>query len=255
MLSEVENRYDGEVVNLESVTLFAVELVGGSQLTNRDFKFQGQLKIIDIQNIDSLPTKSLRFPGKEISGLFIEKENGILIRWIAQLREGSNYISQNVEISVIENPVKISKVIFFDGNLVGAKYAGSVIESPIEYENFFFGFEHLIAQSSALLARNIWSITQSTIDVSNIIDAPGEYILSVEHGSGPADFNINSVSMRENDKMISFDRHSLNGIVGDSFCLLNIDYYNPENKYLIQPEIENIANATGTFHITLNPQQ
>ena len=249
VLSEVENGYDGEVINLESVTLFAVELVGGSQLTNRDFKLQGQLKIIDIQNIDSLPKKSLRFPGKEISGLFIEKENGISIRWIAQLREGSNYIRQNIEISVIENPVKISKVIFFEGTLGGAKYAGSVIGSPIEYENFFFGFEHPIAQSSALLARNIGSITQSTIDVSDIIDAPGEYILSVEHGGGPAGFNINSVSMLENDKMISFDRHSLNGIGGDSFYHLNIDYYNPENKYQIQPEIENIANTTGTFHI------
>ena len=30
VLSEVENKYDGEVINLESVTLFAVELVGGS---------------------------------------------------------------------------------------------------------------------------------------------------------------------------------------------------------------------------------
>ena len=120
----------------------------------------------------------------------------------------------------------------------------------IEVElNFFFGFVHPIAQSKALLARNIGSITQSTIDVSDIIDAPGEYILSVEHGGGPANFNIKSVSILESNKIISRDQHNLNGVGGDSFYHLNIDNYNAESQYQIQTKIENSANATGTFHI------
>ncbi len=50
-------------------------------------------------------------------------------------------------------------MIFFDGKLEGAEYSGMVIGSPISYRNFFFGFEHPIALSKALLARNIGAVT------------------------------------------------------------------------------------------------
>ena len=76
-------------------------------------------------------------------------------------------------ISAVNQSVKISKVIFFDGTLDGAEYSGMVIGSPIQCRNFFFGFEHPIALSKALLARNIGPVSGKNIDVSDIIDGPG----------------------------------------------------------------------------------
>ncbi|MBK7712535.1 MAG: hypothetical protein IPJ37_17415 [Bacteroidales bacterium] len=43
-LKSVTNKYDGQTVNLEDVLLFAIELDGGKQLTNLDFKLKSNLK-------------------------------------------------------------------------------------------------------------------------------------------------------------------------------------------------------------------
>ena len=85
----------------------------------------------DLGATDTVPTKALRFPGREISASMVAEDKNIEILWKAQLRDGSNYIRQNIQITVLNKPVKISKVIFFDGKLEGAEYSGMVIGSPI----------------------------------------------------------------------------------------------------------------------------
>ena len=248
-LKQLTNKYDKQTVDLSNITLFAIELGNGEQLTNHDFFIQNRPIVSDIAATDSPPTAALRFAGKEISALLAEKNGNITIKWTAQLRDGSNYIRQNIEINVVTEPVEISKVTFFDGELEGAEIAGSVLGSPIQYKNFFFGLEHPIAHSKALMARNIGGITQKSIDVSEIIDVPGEYTVSVEHGGGPANYNVESVALFENGKQIASDEHPLNGENGNSFYRLKIDEYNVSNKYHIKPQIKNIENATGSFHI------
>ena len=248
-LITISNKYDNTTVSLKDIVLFSIELGNGELLTNNDFYIQNKPLIVDILATDSLPTAALRFAGKEVSALLIEKNGNIAIQWKAQLRDGSNYIRQNIEIKAITESVKISKVTFFDGELKGAEILGSVLGSPVQYKNFFFGLEHPIAHSKALIARNMGSITQKSIDVSEIIDAPGKYIVSVEHGGGPANYNIKSVGLYQNGKQIAIDKHPLNGTGGDSFYQLNLANYDDLGSYKIVPEIIDLSNATGNFHI------
>ncbi len=229
--------------------MFSLELESGKQLTNNDFFLQEEPTVHDIPATDSLPTAALRFSGKEISALMSDKDGHIQIKWKAQLRNGSNYIRQNIEICPQREPLKISQVTFFDGKLEGARMAGSVLGSPIEYRNFFFGMEHPIAHSKALITRNIGSITQNSIDVSHIITSPGEYVISVEHGGGPARFNLERVSLLANGRLVASDKHLLNGKGGNNFYRLKLENYDPSKVYTIQAEISNLQNATGTFHI------
>jgi len=248
-LKAVLNKYDNKTVDLSETILFSIELENGQRLTNHDFRIQNEPLVVDILATDSLPTAALRFAGKEVSALMIEKDGNIAILWKAQLRNGSNYIRQNIEVKAVTAPVKISKVIFFDGELKGAEIAGLVLGSPIQYKNLFFGLEHPIAHSKALLTRSIGSITQKTIDVSEIIDAPGKYNLSVEHGGGPSNYNIKSVGLYENGKQIAIDKHPLNGKDGNSFYQLKLKDYDVSASYEIKPEIINPSNATGVFYI------
>ncbi len=243
------NKYDNQTVDLSETILFSIELENGQRLTNHDFRIQNEPIIVDILATDSLPTAALRFAGKEVSALLIEKDGNIAIQWKAQLRDGSNYIRQNIEIKVVTEPVKISRVTFFDGKLQGAEITGSVLGTPVQYKNFFFGLEHPIAHSKALITRNIGSITQKLIDVSKIIDAPGKYIVSVEHGGGPANYNLKSVGLFENGKLVAKANHTLNGKDGNSFYTLNINEFDASKTYTIQTEIINMDNASGTFHI------
>lgn len=248
-LKEIVNKYDNTEVNFEKITLFRIELESGEQLSNSDFKLEKSWLDKTLEPTDSLPTKALAFSGKEISGNFISKDKNISIRWSGQLREGSNYIRQNIDIKAVHNSIKIKKITFFEGVLNGAYYEGSVLGSPIIYKNFFFGMEHPIAQSKALLVRTIGDVSEPQVDISTIINAPGEYMISFEHAGGPDQFNINSVALLENGEKISEDKHLLNGVGGSSLYKLEVKEYKEENKYEISATVEQIENATGTFHI------
>lgn len=249
VMSELTNKYGRQTVNLKNTTLFAIELENGIRLTNLDFQIQEKPEVTNIAAADSLPTQALRFAGKEISALLSEKSGNMIIRWKAQLRDGSNYIRQNIEIKAVNEPVKMSKVIFFDGELKGATYAGLVLGSVIEYENFFFGIEHPIAHSKALITREIGDMKQDAIDVTEMIDAPGEYLVSAQHGSGNDPYNVLSVALFENGKQVAIDAHSLCGENGGNIYRLTLNNYQKGSNYLVKAEIENRQNATGIFHI------
>lgn len=248
-LKKIENYYDGQVADLHAIILFAIELEGGKTYTNRDFQIQQKPKITDIAVTDSLPTYALRFAGKEISALLVEESENIIIRWSAQLRNGANYVRQKIEIEKVKEAVNIRKIIFFDGKLDGAVYAGLVLGSPIRYKNFFFGMEHPIAQSNAFFTRTVGSITQPEINLDKVINAPGEYVVSVEHGGGPSNYNIESVCLLENGEAIACDKHLLNGVNGDSFYKLLLNSYDVSKQYTLNAQLDNPEMATGSFHI------
>ncbi len=249
VLSEVLNKYNGQKVNLENIFLFALEMEDGRILTNLDFIVQDEPKVTDLVATDSLPTSALRYAGKEISTLLTEKGGNISILWKAQLRNGANYVRQNIKIRVVSEPVKIRKVTFFDGKLKGASYAGSVLGSPIIYKNFFFGLEHPIAKSKALFSRTIGSITDKNIDISDLVDTNGEYVIVYEHGGGSDDFNVNSISLLKDGKIISSDQHVLNGYEGGNLYGLQVKNHDKKSAYEIKLDFSKFKNATGTLHL------
>jgi hypothetical protein len=249
ILKKVTDKYDGQTVNLEHVILFAVELDSGRQLTNLDFKLKSRPAGSKLKASDTVPAKALRFPGRELNASMVAEDYDLEILWKAELRGGSNYIRQNIQITTVKKSVRISKVIFFDGRLEGAEYAGMVIGSPIHYRNFFFGFEHPIALSKALMARNIGPVTENNIDVSELIDAPGDYLITVELGSSSESFDMKSVSMLQDGKVVCTDEHSLTGEGGSCTYHLKLAGYQSGAKYEIHGDILNPANANGDFHI------
>jgi hypothetical protein len=248
-LKNVSNTYDGETVNLENVVLFAIELDGGQQLTNLDFKLKSQPAEQKLEATDTVPSKALRFPGREISASMVAEDKNIEILWKAQLRDGSNYIRQNIQITVVNKPVRISKVTFYDGKLQGAEYSGTVIGSPIHYKSFFFGFEHPIALSKALMARNIGPVSAKNIDVSALIDRPGEYEVTVELGSSSENFDLRTVSLLRNGAIVSTDAHSLTGEEGSGIYNLKLTDYVPDAKYEVIGDLINEPLANGVFHL------
>ncbi len=248
-LKELENGYDNSKLDLEKIVLFEIEQDNGKRFTNFDFKLQGELKTVILKPTDSLPTMALRSEGKQITGDFISTDHNISIQWSALLREGSNYIKQSIKITVKETPVQISKVVFFDGDLKGATYAGSVLGSPIVLDNFFFGLEHPIAHSKALFSRSLGGITFKEIDISDLINSGGKYVVVFQHGGGSDDFNIKAISLLEDTVEISRDEHILNGYKGSNLYTLNLENYSQTSTYKIKVDLVNKEKANGRLHI------
>jgi hypothetical protein len=249
ILKEITNNYDGTTVVLEDIMLFSIETSDGKILDNSDFKLRGEVTERNLATSDSLPTKALKYEGKEIIAEFSSQDDVMRIKWSAQLRESSNYVKQHIEVLSQGKAIEVRKVTFFDGKLPGAIYAGSVLGSPIIYKNFFFGMEHPIAHSKALLSRTIGSLTEPSIDVSSIIEGPGEYTVAVEHGGGSDDFNVNTITLLQGDKAISEHKHLLNGYNGSNMYRLNLTDYDDGQPYSIKVDLVNKEKATGVLHM------
>lgn len=247
ILNKLTNKYDNETVDLSQVVLFAVELENGQKLTNHDFHLQGEPECNDIAPTDSLPTRALGYKGKEISALLHEKNGEVLITWRAQLRDGSNYIRQQIEIEAAKKPVIISRIIFFDGMLTGARVSGLVPGSPVEYRNFIFGLEYPVAHSKALMTGSIGNISRDPVDVSGWIDGPGDYLVSVEPWYPLDGYDIESVALTENEKQVAIDQHPLTGDKGSVFYQLHLNKYHAEGDYQLRASFIHSSDSSFVF--------
>jgi hypothetical protein len=110
--------------------------------------------------IEALPSNSRtsraaeHFAGKAIRLRlqYTSKEypkKNIIAVWSAVLRDGANYIRQEITLSAPDSDQSITEVTLFNGSLVGAKVVGSVKGSPVTAGDLFLGFENPLAQCQA----------------------------------------------------------------------------------------------------------
>jgi hypothetical protein len=70
----------------------------------------------------------------------------VSVTWRAILRDGSNYVRQEIAISALKDDQPIAEVRLFDGNLPGAKVIGSVKGSPVTAGDLFLGLEDPLSE-------------------------------------------------------------------------------------------------------------
>ena len=248
-LVKIRNQYDGKEILFSGMPVFFIGLASGEVYSSEDFKLRRSVRLSYPASTDSLPTLALRHAGIELSAELYSAKAGITVVWSAELRNESNYIRQKILVSTDRKPVPIAFVSFFDGPLNGAQYAGSVLGSPIVCGNFFFGMENPVAHSKAMISRLAGGVTSKPVDVSHIIESAGEYTVSVEHGGGLHDFNIESFQLKQNGKVIAEDKHVLNGKTGSSLYRFDVNDYRKGDTYTLQAEVKNEANASGSVHL------
>lgn len=114
-----------------------------------------EMTIADGPRIDTLPANlaasraAEHFSGKAIRLRLEDPRSKLSILWRAVLRDGSNYVRQEIAISAPDGDQPIADVLLFHGSLPGAKVVGSVKGSPVTTGDFFLGFEDPLAQCVA----------------------------------------------------------------------------------------------------------
>ncbi|MGC2794606.1 MAG: enterotoxin, partial [Candidatus Sulfotelmatobacter sp.] len=86
------------------------------------------------------------FAGRAILVRLQDPAKKLSVDWRAILRDGSNYIRQEITISALSDDQPIAEVRLFDGSLPGARVIGSVKGSPVTAGDLFLGFEDPLAQ-------------------------------------------------------------------------------------------------------------
>ncbi|HLF33379.1 MAG TPA: hypothetical protein VI583_04020 [Cyclobacteriaceae bacterium] len=253
-IKSIYNKYDSTHADLENVILFSFEMEDHRVISNLDLKLSGNIKEQPAESSGELPTAAFHVSGKEFSGQFMSKDGNISVIWSAQMRDGSNYVRQELKISAMKYPVKIRKITFWDGQLAGAEIAGYVIGSPAVLGNFFFGYEHPTAQSKSLIRKDAGYINLDisggssalvSFDVSEMQEACGKYILIIqpEYVSN-AGFNIQSATLYNNNQEVSKDIHPFNFEGGRNYYFLDFSDDVAEAKYQIKMEVEKGQGAT-----------
>ncbi|MCP4639721.1 MAG: enterotoxin [bacterium] len=84
--------------------------------------------------------------GQQMSAVFHHKASGLRATWTVDLRDGSNYINQTLELSA-ERKTQIESVTFLDARIENAVQVGEVDGSVVTVDDVFLAVEHPLAKN------------------------------------------------------------------------------------------------------------
>ena len=128
------------------VSLFTLLLKDGRAISATSLRITGQPKIEDLKSASGRARAAERFSGKAVVVEADDPATSLHVTWRAILRDGSNYVRQEVTLAATKSPVAISEVRLVDWNLPQARVVGSVKGSPVVAEEIFTGFEHPLSR-------------------------------------------------------------------------------------------------------------
>lgn len=162
---------------------FTLKLQDGQVIAASQMKLKSHPEEDRLVPESASPQAARHAAGKRFCADLSAEDNSLTAHWCAILRDGANYLRQEVTLTAGAAPVKIAEVRMFDFNAPGAEVVGKVAGSPIVDGNFFFGFEFPLSSSevigahaTATLSRVLPLEAKSSITYSSVIGvaAPGQ---------------------------------------------------------------------------------
>jgi hypothetical protein len=136
--------------HLTSVTLSlngsVFELVPkeGRVLRASDFKIVGDPAIEEVPPAPGSSRAADQVAGRQIR---IELDSATVhVTWKASLREGTNYVRQQLTIHAKQEPFPLWQIILIDASIPDAAVSGQVKGSPVAADTWFAGFEHPLSE-------------------------------------------------------------------------------------------------------------
>jgi len=144
-LSTLTNHLAHESVVWKDANLFTVYLEDQT-IASSAMRMSQPPAAIKLSGNPSAARLSERLDGQAITATFHSEAKGLNFHWTAILRDGSNYLRQELVITAAR-PVTIAKVEMFHVPLAGAKVEGYTDGAPVVAGNWFLGMEHPMAKT------------------------------------------------------------------------------------------------------------
>ena len=129
--------------------LFAVTTRDGKSLAASQLQLDGALECQAIAAVPTAARAADRRAGTALTARFSDPASGLKVTWHAVLRDGSNYLREQVSFESA-NTLDLATVRLIDLKLDRPWIAGDTDGSPLVSGDDFFGFEHPMAQTLAL---------------------------------------------------------------------------------------------------------
>jgi hypothetical protein len=144
----VDDKLNGTALTL-SGEFFQLKFGDGTLLKTSDFKLDGPPEEKVLPPDPDSPTPARHFPGRQLTAKFFNADRGISAEWRVILLDGSTYVREELALRALNEGVLVKEIILLDEKIPGAKTLGTVDGSPVVAGNFFFGYEHPMAQNTA----------------------------------------------------------------------------------------------------------
>ncbi|HLX86302.1 MAG TPA: enterotoxin [Terriglobales bacterium] len=132
-----------------------------------------------VEKLDAQPGASrsaLQSPGQQIVMRMEDSQGNLSITWRGILRNGANYLRQEISIHALHRASPIREVELFDFKAPDARVVGTVKGSPVTIGDVFFGFEHPLSGCAVKeggvrcsIARELPLRADQTVTYSSVI--------------------------------------------------------------------------------------
>ena len=180
-ITEIVDRASG--VKLSPGEAFSLRMRDGRVLQASQMKLDASPAEEQIAPVPEASSAGQRVAGRSLCADLKTADASLTVHWCAVLRDGANYLRQEVTLKAVTEPADIAEGRLFDFDAPGAKVVGKVPGSPLVAGNFFFGFESPLSASAvrngratALLTRVLPLEAGNSITYSSVVGvaAPGQ---------------------------------------------------------------------------------
>ncbi len=145
-LDRLVDKLAGSAIDAGEGECFQLVLGDGRVLKASDMRIFGMFQTKNIVPDIKSCRLSERLGGKEILITFGLPDENLEVRWRAILRDGSNYVRQEINFTAKNTPIDIKEIVLWD-LAAKAEVEGIVDGSPVVAGNMFFAFENPLSKS------------------------------------------------------------------------------------------------------------
>lgn len=156
--------------------MFVIRLKDGRKLRSSEMSLASKPAVQDLDANSNASRWSEQMPGKKIMATLEASSAHLSVVWAAVLRDGSNYLRQEITLRAVGADVPIAEVDLITWKLPEAKVVGSVAGSPVVARNVFAGFENPLSRcavrdSAAIcgLRRELPLLAGHEVEYSSVI--------------------------------------------------------------------------------------
>ncbi|MCP4263355.1 MAG: enterotoxin [Planctomycetes bacterium] len=170
----VTNKLSKRTIQMHDTECFLFVTEGGQVLKASDLKIVAGPKLNKLRPNKKSCRLAEQLEGRQISVTLVSPNRNLQVKWRAILRNGSNYVRQELTLSAKNKPVKIEKIVLLELNEPNAKVSGIVDGSPVISGNMFFAYEHPL--SKTLKSQSNPDVLQCSLPY-NILLIPGKPVV------------------------------------------------------------------------------
>jgi hypothetical protein len=127
---------------------FAIVVSNGQRYAASDFQAAGPPTVSQLVPVPQAARLAERIPGRQVTFSLRSADGRLRVRWQAMLRDGGNYVRQEIAITPEQEDCAIQEIVWMNQAIPNAPVMGQVDGSPVVMGNFFLGPEDPHARST-----------------------------------------------------------------------------------------------------------